>query len=184
MPAPLRYIDCRRGGIMKNILIGLLVAAVILMLAPLVLSLAMALLLHGSSKSLPPAEVSRSVATQLIHWGTFGKEPGDPRAQRTFRAPITQGIRGIQGYSTSDGFHGDGSDWYEAELSPDLMTQLRAWLAQNTTLEKRGAAHTDGEAPSWWPETWPAGTQTYYETWAHFTVPPTGTHVWFVRIRS
>jgi hypothetical protein len=155
----------------------------VLLFRPLMILL-MAIAFHGTSKSVPPADASRSVAVSLMHWGVFGAVPrGDPDYTNRVNS-IAGRMTGINGYTESDGFHGDGTDWYELELAPDLADELRSSLAESTTVKKGKDFSRESSAPSWWPQAWPADAQCYEKDLEYLVLPDTGTRAWFMRVRT
>ncbi len=139
----------------------------------------------GHSAALPPAKVENSVAACLIRWGVFGAEPVDAKSQSRFWDSIRSRITGINGFSESDGFHGDGTDWYELELTPELADELRSGLKVTTTVQQTsGVASNMGTAPAWWPKTFPADTRFYTWELQYLVLPDTGTKAWFMRVRT
>jgi len=141
----------------------------------------------GSSKTLSEAEVSRRVAVELMDsWGAFGPLPQfDPEYTKMQHSVISK-IHGVRGFSESDDFHGDGTDWYEVELSPETATELRATLSRSPAFEKTRPMwylHYP-KAPSWWPTNWPANAQCYEKDLMFFVLPDTGTRAWLKRVRT
>jgi hypothetical protein len=137
----------------------------------------------GTSKVLKEAEVSRAVAVELMVWGILGPIPQvDPEYTR-MEESVIQKIHGVRGYSESDDFHGDGTDWYEVDLSPEMAATLRTNLSQLPTFKNTRPIFFNN-APSWWPAQWPAGTQIYEKDLKYFVLPDSGTRAWFMRIRT
>jgi hypothetical protein len=188
MTAPIDYqspSSGRRPSRIPTVLIVLvaLVGLGVLLFRPL-LGLLMAFALSGTSKSVPPADATRSVAVSLMHWGVFGTVPDRDPAYTNLENSIARGMTGINGFTESDGFHGDGTDWYEVDLSPDLAAELRTKLAQSPTVKKSNRHPYENTAPSWWPKTWPADSQCYESGLQYLVLPDTGTRAWFLRIRT
>jgi hypothetical protein len=92
-------------------------------------------------------------------------------------------MKAVNGYTESSGFHGDGTDWYELELSPDFAAELRSAVAQSATLKSTGFPQ-ESSASGWWPTTWPADAQCYEKDLEYFVLSDSGTRAWFLRIRT
>jgi len=164
------------------VVLVLLVGLAVLLFRPL-LGLLMALALSGTSKSVPPADSTRSVAVSLMHWGVFGTVPGRDPDYTNLENSIEGRMTGINGFTESDGVHGDGTDWYEIELSSELAAELRAALAQSSVVKKSRNFPRENSAPSWWPKTWPADAQCYEKDLQYLVLPDSGTRAWFMRMR-
>lgn len=156
---------------MVVVLVVLLVGIGVVLFRPL-LGLLIVFVLAGSRESVVPSDAPRSVASSLMDWRVVGNAPN-----------LAQRMTGINGFSESSGFHGDGTDWYEIELSPDLVAELRAGLAQSTAVTKSRHFPKEDSAPPWWPKTWPADAQCYEKDFRYLVLPDTGTRAWFLRIR-
>jgi hypothetical protein len=120
-----------------------------------------------------------------MSWGAFGPLPQlDPEYTR-MKDSVTSKIHGVRGFSESDNFHGDGTDWYEVELSPETATELRATLSRSPAFKKtKPMWYLGDKAPSWWPTGWPADAQCYAKDLMFFVLPDTGTRAWFKRVRT
>jgi hypothetical protein len=141
---------------------------------------------NGSSEVLSEAEVSREIAVQLMDWGAFGPVPVTAPEYVEMEASVISRIHGLRGFSESDDFQGDGTDWYEIEFSPDTAAELRSALNRLPALKKtkRKLPQGDEKPPSWWPKTWPADAQCYEKDLIFFVLPDTGTHAWLERYRT
>jgi len=112
---------------------------------------------------------------------------GEPTRPAKFAA-IEARVRGIRGYTESSS-RGDGSDWFEAELTPDLVAEVRSRLdasiigPDRRVLNGRDAPHDTTATPRWWPDHWPAGTVTYWRGHSMLILPPTGTRAWLIDFR-
>lgn len=140
----------------------------------------------GSSRTLSEAEVSRRVAVELMSWGAFGPLPQVDPEYTKMEDSVVSKIHGVRGFSESDGFHGDGTDWYEVELSPGAATELRDTLSRSPAFRKTKPMwylHED-KAPSWWPADWPTNAQCYEKDAMFLVLPDTGTRAWFKRVRT
>jgi hypothetical protein len=167
------------GAVVLVALVGLGV----LLFRPLV-GLLMMVALSGTSKAVPPAEATQCVAECLMRWGVLGAvSPRDPD-YTDLKDSIARRMTGIKGYTESDGVHGDGTDWYEIELSPDLAADLRSAMAQSSVVKKSKYFPRENSAPSWWPKTWPRDAQCYEKDLQYFVLPDNGTRAWFLRIRT
>ena len=137
----------------------------------------------GTSKVLTEAEVSRAVAVELMGWGILGPIPQlDPEYTR-MEDSVVHKIQGVRGFTESDDFHGDGTDWYEVELSPELATELRAAFNRSPAFKNTRPVFFN-KAPAWWPAKWPADAQIYEKELEYFVLPVIGTRAWFMRIRT
>jgi len=137
-------------------------------------------------KALTESEVSRSVAVTLISWGILGPIPQvDPEYTRMQQSVINK-IHGVRGFTESDDFHGDGTDWYEVELSPELATELRSNLSRSPNFKKSKPIYylNSKESPPWWPTHWPADAQVYEKDLGYFVLPDSGIRAWFIQIRT
>lgn len=92
-------------------------------------------------------------------------------------------MRGINGLTESGGLHGDGTDWYEVKLSPDLAAELRAALPKSF-VERVDWFPSDNRAPPWWPTQFPSDAQCYRKDQRYLILPDTGTRAWFMRVRT
>jgi hypothetical protein len=139
-----------------------------------------------AGKALAESEVSRDVSTTLISWGILGPIPQvDPEYTRMEKSVINK-IHGVRGFTVSDDFHGDGMNWYEVELSPELATELRSNLSRSPDVKKSKPMYylNSKESPSWWPTQWPADAECYEKDLGYFILPDNGTHAWCMRVRT
>ena len=174
----------RPSRVLRVIFAVVLVFGITYLLTPRLLGLIMAFALRGSSSSVAPADATRSVTVSLMHWGLLGTVPDNDPGYTNFVRTAAGRMTGINGFTESDGFHGDGTDWYEVELSPDFAAELRSALAQSTTIKKSRRFPDEHSAPSWWPKTWPADAQCYDKDSEHLVLPDSGTRAWFMRMRT
>jgi hypothetical protein len=170
--------------ILKVLIILPLYLGAAVLLFGLLLGLLMMLAFHGTSKSIPPPDVAHTVAESLMGWGVCGAVPDRDPEHVKLENSIVQRIKGIQGYTESDGFHGDGTDWYEVDLSPALAAELRTRLGQSSAIKKSKRFPRENAEPSWWPKTWPANAQCYEKGLQYFVLPDTGTRAWFMQMRT
>ena len=97
-------------------------------------------------------------------------------------------ITGLRGSSESGGFHGDGIDWFEFEMTPDLANDLRTRLTEihsdQVTRNPTGPTGDKNE-PNWWPTRWPADAICYAhkDSLAQLILTPNGTRGWFRNFR-
>ncbi len=139
-----------------------------------------------AGKALTESEINRSVAVTLINWGILGPIPQvDPEYTRMEKSVARQ-IHGVRGFAESDDFHGDGTDWYEVEFSPELAAELRSDLNRSPDFKKSKPMYylNNDKSPSWWPTRWPADTQVYEKNLGYFVLPDSGTRAWFMQIRT
>ena len=135
---------------------------------------------------LSETEVSRRVTVELMSWDAFGSVPQFDPEYTKMENSISTRIGGLRGFTESDDFHGDGTDWYEFELSPKTAAELRGTLSRSPAFKKTKPMwylNTD-KAPSWWPKTWPADAQCYEKDLMYFVLPDTGTRAWLKRVRT
>lgn len=165
------------------VVLVVLVGLGVLLFRPL-LGLLMTFALSGTSKTVAPADATQSVAVSLMHWGVLGTVPDRDPDYTNLKNSIARRMTGINGFTESDGFHGDGTDWYEVALSPDLAAELRAALAQSSVVKKSTHFPRENSAPSWWPKTWPADARCYEKDSQYLVLPDRGTRAWFLRIRT
>ncbi len=141
--------------------------------------------LKGSSAEVDSDIVSQSVAQSLMEWGIFGPVPTSNPAYDNLILSIARRIQGIHGFTESDGFHGDGADWYEVEFTPDLANELRAAL-KNSDIKKaiEETSLNFSKSPDWWPKKWPADVKAYERyNLEYLVLPDNDTHAWFLRVR-
>lgn len=138
----------------------------------------------GSSRTVGPDESSRALALCLMRWELFGPVPTKDPDYTTLETSLIRKIQGIRGFTESDGFHGDGTDWYELELSPSFANDLRATLGKSTTVNKSNDSPYAPKAPSWWPTKWPADVKCYSLDLQYLVLPDTGTRAWYMQVRT
>jgi len=124
------------------------------------------------------------VATSLMHWGVFGAVPDDGTEYSTLEQSIERRIQGVKGFTESDNYHGEGTDWYEVVLAPDVATELRDGLARSGTVKPSAEFPQRTTAPPWWPIHWPADARCYEEELEFLVIPDSGTRAWFMRVRT
>jgi hypothetical protein len=187
MTAPVDYRPhpSRPGASRRRIIAVALVLLVfgLLLFRPL-LRLLIGFAPQGTSKSVAPADATDSVAASLMSWGAFGSVPDRDPGYTNLRSSIAARMTGINGFTESDGFHGDGTDWYELELEADLAAELRASFAHLDGVTKSQDFPRDNSAPPWWPTTWPVNAQCYQKDLEYLVLPDTGSRAWFLRIRT
>lgn len=155
----------------------------VLLFKPIIGAL-MTMAMQGTSKPVPAGETSRLVAVSLMRWELFGEVPDRNPAYSTLEDSIRDGITPINGHTESDGFHGDGVDWFEVELSPELAARLRASLENHRSIRQDNPIPSRGSAPSWWPKSWPGDVRCYHHRHDYLMLPQTGTRAWFMRVRT
>jgi hypothetical protein len=147
---------------------------------------ALELLGQRRTNAVPPGAISESLALWLMEWGLLGPEPqGDPE-YTTMLLSVSNRIHAIRSYTESSGIHGDGTDWYEVELSPGMADQLRASLRGASAFKKTKTVHFPCQeaAPSWWPTQWPGDVRLYEKDSSYFVLPESGTRAGYMRFRS
>ena len=146
-----------------------------------------ALLLHFALRpSIAPTDAARAVEWSLTRWGAIDAERDRSLRHSNGEPAATPRIRGINGMSDNivGGGGGEGTDYYEVELSPAFAAELRAWLARSSTVTKYQGGVDKPGSPSWWPPTWPPGTQIYQFGQEDLILPAAGTRAWFVGHRT
>jgi hypothetical protein len=96
---------------------------------------------------------------------------------------VVRKIHGKRGFTECSGIHGDGTDWYEVELAPELAAELRSAFSQSPTFKNTEPVFFKN-APSWWPAKWPADAQIYEKDLMYFVLPASGTRAWLMRMRT
>ena len=141
---------------------------------------------RGTRQEIGLAEVSRSVAGSLTRWGLFGAVPDREPEYTTLEHSVGSRILGVRGLTSSDGFHGDGTDWYEVVLSPYLASELRVTLRELGAVKKEETTVLPraGLPPPWWPTQWPPDARVYTSVSEYLVLPETGTRAWFMRVRT
>jgi len=95
-----------------------------------------------------------------------------------------EGLRGIRGYTESGGWNGDGSDYYEVELSPELAAKLRATLP-SSSFKPCAYFPTGGKyKPDWWPTQFPPGASCSEHQLVYLVLAPDGERAWLYVIRT
>jgi hypothetical protein len=152
--------------------------------------LLMSLAFAGTSKTLSPTDAGRAVAMTLMDWHVLGEFDTSNRFgysdYYTALDSLVRDVKGVNGFTESDGFHGDGTDWYEVELAPDLAINLRDALHKDpqVTTGNSGSGGVWDKAPSWWPKHWRADSKCYQRGLEYFILPATGTRAWLMRVRT
>lgn len=138
----------------------------------------------GTRNSIEIANIRDSVAYHLMSWEIFGRIPQTNPENSNLRNSIASQIRGIRGFTRSDGFLGDGEDWYEFELSSDLAKELREGLNRSQVVMLSQGHPSLNIAPNWWPKEWPINTKIYNHSWGYLILPEKGTKAWFLYMRA
>ena len=141
---------------------------------------------EGTSKVLTDSEISSRMAGEIMLSGILGSLPKvDPEFSRMKNSLVSK-IHGVRGFTESDGFHGDGTDWYEVNLSPELAAELRSALSRSPDFKKSKPMYylNDDESPSWWPTRWPADAQWYEKNLMYLILPDSGTRAWLRQVRT
>ncbi|MBA4147118.1 MAG: hypothetical protein H0X66_03315 [Verrucomicrobia bacterium] len=130
--------------------------------------------------SVAPSQVKAVVAAVLGRGGVGGEE-----MSRGDDSRLVAGIIEARGVSESGGFHGDGMDWYEAKLSPELTLELKQVLEREASREQPSEFPL-GNAPDWFPRTFPSGTLFYKggKRLEWLALPPGEDRIWVVRMRT
>lgn len=169
----------------RVLLITLLLAPIVLVVALSIIGVVLTMNMGVErGEAIKPENISREVALDLMHWGILAPTPQTEPQYDNLLNSIACRIRGIQGYHTSDGFHGDGIDCYEFELSTDLANELRLALARPGPPKPPLYIPHPSKAPAWWPYNWPVDVQCYEKNNRYLFFPTTGTHAWFLRLRT
>jgi hypothetical protein len=138
------------------------------------------------TNAVAPSEISEYLASWLMEWGLLGPEPRGEPEYTTMLLSVSNRIHAIRGYMESSGIHGDGTDWYEVELSPGIADQLRPSLKGASAFKKTRTVQFPCQeaAPSWWPTQWPRDVRLYEKQSSYFVLPESGTRAWYMRFRS
>jgi len=141
---------------------------------------------EGSSKVLTDSEISSRVAGEIMLSGILGPLPKVDTEFSRMKNSLVSKIHGVRGFTKSDGFHGDGTDWYEVDLSPELAAKLRSALGRSPDFKRSKPMDylNNDESPSWWPTRWPADAQCYEKNSMYLILPDSGTRGWFMQIRT
>ena len=109
-----------------------------------ILGLIVVLALSGTrSRPVPPAEAVSHVAGTFIRWGIVAAVPeADPDRER-FANSVKGQVRVVNAVRYSSGIHGDGTDWYEVELSAGLADEMRASIARSPAVHKATGFYSD-----------------------------------------
>ena len=128
---------------------------------------------------------AQQVAHLLVFWELFGPPVNRQPEYSSIRRALADRMRGVRGASESGGWNGDGSDWYEVDLAPDLAAEIRTKLAQSSRI-KQATYFPDRNpyTPDWWPTGWPPGAICYEHQLVYLILTPDGTTVWVKVIRT
>ncbi len=96
---------------------------------------------------------------------------------------IAYRIKGSRGYTSGADFQGNGTNWYEFEVSTDLADELRTALPELEAVRLIETIPRQWDAPVWWPGQWPANAKIYKRYHEYLVLPDSGTRAWFLRIR-
>src|SRR5438093_13020789 len=119
------------------------------------------------------------MAASLMHWGVFGTVPDRDPGYSNLLNSIAGQLHSVHAFTESDGFHGDGTDWYELDLSANLAEKLRRFCKDTPTSKTRMNIPGLNSAPSWWPKQWPADCEHYERHSENLMLPATGMRIWF-----
>ena len=128
---------------------------------------------RGTKQILSSSEVGNFVASRVETFKLFGVDG----------KPLQPEITGIQGIIQSDGFHGDGTDWFEVKLSPEYAKALRAALPKSSSVAK-DATSLPSSPPAWWPTMWPPNTHYYSNDYIIMILPDSGIQAWFTHTHT
>ena len=173
LPVPPKPRSRRWLGILAVLLLLMLPIGVVF--GPIIAAMISIATDEGVSQAVPADETVRMCEVTLRDWKLFG--PDDQ---------ITDRMHFVNGWTKSDGWHGDGEDWYEVDLSPDLAADLRTKLTASTVVKKEVLAPDVAWNPPWWPTAWPADARIYADDgeFKYLILPDTGTHAWVLWIRT
>jgi hypothetical protein len=120
-----------------------------------------------------------------MSWGFFDPLPKGAHEYINLRSAIASQIQGIRGFTESDGFHGDGFDWYEFTLSADLADKLRTAVSRldHVKIVTELDLPLIESVPDWWPRHWPADVKIYHRYSDCLILPDTGTKAWYLGVR-
>jgi hypothetical protein len=141
---------------------------------------------QGTRAEVSAVDIPQDISYHLMNWGFFDPVPKHNPEHKEIRSAIASQIQGIRGLTESDGFHGDGCDWYEFTLSADLADKLRAMvghLDHIKVVKESEFPGTGSSAPDWWPRHWSADIKIYNRYNDYLILSDTGTKVWFLGMR-
>jgi hypothetical protein len=141
---------------------------------------------QGTRAEVSAVDIPQAVSYHLMTWGFFDPVPSGAHEQINFRNVITSQIQGIRGFTESDGFHGDGCDWYEFTLSTDLADQLRAMVGRLDhikVVKESEFPGTGSSAPDWWPRHWSTDIKIYNWYNDYLILSDIDTKAWFLGMR-
>lgn len=127
-------------------------------------------------------QVATSVAGRLFRLGAIDAYvDGDDRQKFKY---LVDRIEGINGFSQSDHFHGDGDDWYEARVTSYLGAELRGGLSSLPGIQKVRAPSRSSTQPAWWPQSFRADAECYRKGFTTVILTDGGTRLWMHVIRT
>ena len=144
---------------------------------PLIASLSISFITRDVTHDVMPIQIAHDVAESLDMWEPVAHL--NPNYQQSIENQIT----GLRGFTGRDGFWGEGTDWYEFDLSPAIADRLRAALNRSDSASKNEAVPVDNFTPDWWPKQLPADVTCYEEDGEYLLLTNSGTHAWFMRPR-
>ncbi|MFT3784975.1 MAG: hypothetical protein QM770_02255 [Tepidisphaeraceae bacterium] len=141
-------------------------------------------LASGSSRELDSAEAKTMGGQLLAEWPIDSQRPG-----ATTQQTVDAWLKAAKGFTESDGFHGDGADYFQLDLRPGGGDVVRSSLAGAVELQSSSrppdTTSTGSVRPNWWPGQWPGPVTTYrFQEWNYVIVPATGDRIWLIRVRS
>jgi|SRR5450432_203967 len=138
----------------RNLQIAAMVAMlgmIALLLSPLIL---FGWALGDHTYQIDESRARSNVAYILMRTAMRGPLPDVSPSYENLETQFAKTILHIRGFGCADGFHGDGSDWYEVHFTPELLAELRAFVAS----PKYGKVKLvqwpyprDTHQPDWWP---------------------------------
>ncbi len=178
--------------LVRTLLVGLLVGLFVVFLSLAALWAVVFIVVGWDSgqrtRSFGAAETKSAVSQILFSWKLREEEVYHETTQNghviTQNTRAIPGLQGIRGFTESSGWNGDGTDYYEAELSPELTNELKTKLARSTM--KQVAYFPGGEkyAPDWWPKQLPPGAVCYEHNYVYLILSPNSRKVWIFIFRS
>lgn len=181
----------------KRWLLGVVLGAATLLILGFALLAWLSAALDGiSSKNFGLEETTKEISSRLYYWKlcqpesyhkTEYRKDGTVASIIELTKPI-DGLQGIRGFSEWGGWNGDGTDWYEASASAELIEAIKAKLGSQPfkrvdyfpTKNEYNRQH----APDWWPTKMPSGAECYENGPHYLILNPTTRRVWLHFWRS
>ncbi len=185
-----------KSGLLRRVIIGFIATFSVLIALGLAFVGAFATLFSWGNdqtiKEIGPKETTEQVAGFLYYWHLsepeiYHKEEYRKDGTLAVVSQLTRdipGLHGIRGFSESGGWNGDGTDFYEAALSPRLVEQLKNKLNSSSFGHSKAFPPGGKYKPDWWPTEWPPDAVCYTDGYLSFIFSPGEGELWIYVIRS